>query len=344
MRRKGERAPPDTTPAVARADEERTCISDSDDDLAVEAGGAGPGARPGPNPDPGPGQGPGARLGAGAAAAAADDGDAAARSAGRAAAERPGAAASRPAPAASGGRSVLEHGREVVRRLAMSVSANVVRAVAGGEASCGRGPQKAGAACEAQADSAGASASGVDLPCVALTGSAPGSGAAGPPANRVGASAPGSGVIGKLFAGITSMSPVAEALGCGGRHGPGAAGAGGGAAHTLPTRWRSGFRESPSPGHSDAPADTRRVSLPNPFEAYAASPRAYGGCIAPNPSTCPASGYGTGAAGGGAGTTPASLVQMTQRMQLNVRQHSSHGRTAKVRVLLYKYTGSFVRI
>lgn len=311
VRRKEERTRPGANPREARVDEERTCISDSDDDLAAEAHGAGPSARPDPDPGPGPGQGPGVRLGAGAAAAAAGDDDAAAGSMGRATAERPGAAASRPAPAAPGGRSVLEHGCVVARRIAQSVSASVVRAVGGGEAS----------------------AAGVDVPCVALTGSAPGSGAAGPPANCVGASAPGSGVVGKLFAGLTSISPIVEALGCGG--GQGGRAEGGSAASTLPTVGRGGPWGSPSPGPSNAPAAMRRESIPNPFVAYAASPRAYGGCIAPNPSTCPASGYGTGAAGGGAGPTPAELQQATQRMQLNVRQHSSHGGTAKVCMLLH---------
>ena len=337
QRREG-RAPPAATPCEERVDEERTCISDSDDDPAAEAYGAGPSARSCPNPNPDPDQGPGARPGAGAAAAAAGDGDAAAGSAGRATAERPGAAASRPAPAAPGGRSVLEHGCEVARRLAKSVSASVVRAVGGGEASCEREARKAGPACAAsaglgsepgtassQAGSAGASAAGVDVPCVAHTGSASGSGAA---------RAPDFGIVGKLFAGITSMSPAAEALGHGAGQGSDAAGTGGDAAQTLQATGRGGRWGPPSPGHRDAPGDPRRVSLPNPFVAYKMhSPRmGGGGCIAPNPSICP--GFGSGAAGGGAEPTPAALQQMTQRMQHIVRQHSSHSRTAKVRVLL----------
>ena len=324
-------------PREARADEERTCILGSDDDLAVDAHGAELSARPDPDPGLGPGQGFSARLGSNAAAEPAGGGDAAGNSMGKAAAERPDAAASRPAPAAPSERSVLEHGCEVAKRLVHSVSASVVRAVGGGEASCEREARKAGAACAAsaglgsqpgaassQADGAGASAAGVDVPCVAHTGSASGSGAPRPPE---------SGIVGKLFAGMTSMSPIAEALGC--RAGQGGGAEGGSAAPTLPTGGRGGPWGSPSPGPSDAPVSSRRVSMPNPFVPYVASPRAYGGCIAPNPSTCPASGYGTGAVGGGAGATPAALVQATQRLQLSVRQHSSHGCTAKVRTLLY---------
>ena len=204
--------PPGDVMHGARPDEERACILDSDDDLAAKEHSAGPSPRPDPDPGPGPSAGPGTWAGASAAAGAAGLGNAVADSAGRGTAERPCAAASQPAHAANGGCSAaaaLEQGFEVARMLANSVSASVVRAVGGRDASGAREAKEAGAACAAStglgsgpgaasppAGGAGASAEGASAARVVHTGSGPGSGVAGPPDDGARASA-GGGSVGR---------------------------------------------------------------------------------------------------------------------------------------------------